>query len=97
MIVGPTSVTGIGSTLFEVKDFKITRPGYGFREGDVIKPVGMVTDRGIAAMTDFELTITDVFNDSFAAWQFGELITLTLSRFIKMELELASLSSTEVN
>ena len=24
-------------------------------------------------MTDFELTITDVFNDSFAAWQFGEL------------------------
>ena len=73
LIVGPTSVTGIGSTLFEVKDFKITRPGYGFREGDVIKPVGMVTDRGIAAMTDFELTITEVFNDSFAAWQFGEL------------------------
>jgi len=72
--VGASSTTGIGSTLFEVKSFKISRPGYGFRVGDVIKPVGLVTDRNIAApLQDFELTILNTFTDSFSAWQFGEL------------------------
>ena len=66
--------TGIGSTLFEVSSFKITRPGYGFKVGDVIKPVGLVTDRRLSApIEQFELVVTDIFNDSFSAWQFGEL------------------------
>ena len=72
--VGSSSTTGIGSTLFEVKSFKISRPGYGFRIGDVFKPVGLVTDRNLAApLADFELTVLDTFSDSFSAWQFGEL------------------------
>lgn len=72
--VSASSTTGIGSTLFEVKSFKISRPGYGFRVGDVIKPVGLVTDRNLAApLADFELTVLDIFTDSFSAWQFGEL------------------------
>ena len=72
--VGASSTTGIGSTLFEVKSFKISRPGYGFRIGDVFKPVGLVTTKGLAApLADFELTVLDIFTDSFAAWQFGDL------------------------
>ena len=72
--VGTSSTTGIGSTLFEVKSFKITRPGYGFRIGDVFKPVGLVTAKGLASpLADFELTVLDIFTDSFAAWQFGDL------------------------
>ena len=73
--VGASSTTGIGSTLFEVTSFKISRSGYGFKRGDVIRPVGLVTALGIGSspLEPFEITITDVFNDSFAAWQFGEL------------------------
>ena len=72
--VGAISTTGIGSTLFEVSSFKISRPGYGFKIGDKFKPVGLVTARGLSApLQEFELTVLDVFTDSFSFWQFGEL------------------------
>ena len=73
--VGASSTSvGIGSTLFEVTSFKITRPGYGFRKGDVFTPVGLVTAKGLSSpVNQFQLTVLDTFNDSFAAWQFGEL------------------------
>ncbi len=72
--VGPSSSVGIGSTLFSVNSFKITRPGYGFRIGDVIKAVGLVTAKGFSnPLEEFQLTVIDVFNDSFAMWQFGEM------------------------
>ena len=72
--VGPASTVGIGSTLREVTSFKISRQGYGFRKGDVFKPVGLVTDRGLASVVnDFELTVLETFTDSFSSWQFGEL------------------------
>jgi hypothetical protein len=72
--VGSSSTTGIGSTLFEVKNFKVVRSGYGFKKGDVIKPVGLVTSYGLESpISEFELTVLDVFNDSFSAWQFGKL------------------------
>jgi hypothetical protein len=72
--VGSSSTTGIGSTLFEVKTFKVTRNGYSFRIGDVFKPVGLVTAKGLPSpISEFELTVLDVFTDSFSSWQFGEL------------------------
>ena len=72
--VGASSTTGIGSTYFEIKNFKISRPGYGFQIGDVIRPVGLVTDRRLnSPINDFELTVLDTFSDSFSSWQFGEL------------------------
>jgi len=73
--VGAASTSvGIGSTLFEVKSFKISRPGYGFRNGDVVTVVGLVTDRNLSSpVSQFELTVLDTFSDSFSAWQFGEL------------------------
>jgi len=70
----PSENVGIGSTLFQVSSFKITRPGYGFKLGDVFKPVGLVTAKGLASpVFDFTLTATDIFTDSFSSWQFGEL------------------------
>ena len=72
--VAASTRTGIGSTLFEVSSFKITRPGYGFKVGDVFTPVGLVTDRNLASPVEqFEVTVLDTFTDSFSAWQFGEL------------------------
>jgi hypothetical protein len=72
--VGASSTTGIGSTLFEVTGFKITRSGYGFKKGDVIRAVGLVTAYGLSQpISNFELTVLDTFSDSFSAWQFGQL------------------------
>jgi hypothetical protein len=72
--IGASSTTGIGSTLFEVSSFKITRQGYGFRKGDIFKPVGLVTAYELnSPIYDFELTVLETFTDSFAAWQFGEV------------------------
>jgi hypothetical protein len=72
--VGASSTSGIGSTTFEVTSFKVARNGYGFRRGDIFKPVGLVTAKGLSQpISEFQLTVLDVFNDSFAAWQFGEL------------------------
>ncbi len=59
---------------YQVNDFKITRPGYGFKKGDVFKPVGLVTDRALTTpSSEFSLTVLETFTDSFAAWTFGEL------------------------
>ena len=70
--VGPE--VGIGSTLFTVSDFRISRNGYSFRKGDVIKPVGLVTAAGLSApIEEFTLTVLETFQDSFSAWEFGEL------------------------
>ncbi len=72
--VGSSSTTGIGSTLFEVTGFSVVRTGYGFKRGDVIKPVGLVTAYGLNQPTsEFQLTVLETFSDSFAAWQFGQL------------------------
>jgi hypothetical protein len=71
--VGPATA-GVGSTFFEVTEFKIARNGYSFRRGDVIKPVGLVTDKSLAApISDFEITVLDTYSDNFAAWEFGQL------------------------
>ncbi|MGA1047334.1 MAG: hypothetical protein ACO3UU_04945, partial [Minisyncoccia bacterium] len=70
--VGASSTVGIGSTLFEVTDFSIIRSG--FRPGDVVKPVGLVTAYGISSpISEFEITILDTFTDSFSAIQFGTI------------------------
>ena len=66
-----TSV-GIGSTLFTIKEFVLENPGYNFKLGDVFKPVGLVTAVGVTTMTDFELTVLDVFTDQYSSWNFGQ-------------------------
>lgn len=70
----PATKTVAPGSLFEVKSFKIERAGYGFQYGDIFKPVGLVTAKGLnQPLAEFELEVTETFNDTFAAWQFGEL------------------------
>ena len=71
--VGGSNTTGIGSTLFEVKSFFSPRSGYGFRKGDVFKPVGLITDKGLSSpISEIEFTVNEVFTDSFCSWNVGE-------------------------
>ena len=64
---------GIGSTLFSVKNFKLSRNGYSFRKGDKFTPVGLVTEKNLSKpISDFILEVTEVYEDNFASWQFGE-------------------------
>ena len=72
--VDPSPVTGIGSTYFEVSNYFISRSGYSFRKGDVFKPVGLVTAKGLTSpISEFEFTVLETFSDNFGSWQFGEL------------------------
>ena len=72
--VSAASTTGIGSTLFQVSKFSISRKGYGFKKGDVIRAVGLVTAAGLSEPVEhFELSVEDVFTDTFSAWQFGQI------------------------
>jgi hypothetical protein len=72
--VGSSSTTGIGSTLFQVTNFKIARNGFGFQRGDIVTPVGLVTDSKLSSpISRFELTVLDTFTDSFSGWQFGQI------------------------
>ena len=82
--VSANPTTGIGSTLFTVSSFKIARNGFGFKKGDKVKPVGLVTARG-AVLTDFELTVNEIFTDEFASWDFGEFDYMIQSKVYKME------------
>ena len=68
-----TSV-GIGSTLFEINSFSVSRPGHSFKVGDRFKPVGLVTASHLSApIQEFELEVIEIFRDKFSAWQFGEI------------------------
>ena len=58
--VGAATTSGIGSDTFEVSNFKIARNGYGFRKGDIIRPVGLVTNRILTSST--VLKIDDISN-----------------------------------
>lgn len=65
---------GIGSTFYQVSSFKITRPGYNFNRGDIFKPIGLVTAKGLSKpIEEFKLAVLETYNDDFAAWQFGEM------------------------
>ena len=61
------------SELYGVSEFDIIKSGYSFKIGDTFKPVGLVTDRRIREVSEeFNVEVTEIYNDSFSAWQFGE-------------------------
>ena len=65
--------TGIGSTLFEISEYEIVNKGFGFKKGDVVEAVGLVTAKGMPSLLEKStLTIDKIYNDSFALWQFGD-------------------------
>ena len=68
------TTVGIGSTTFEISEFSIARPGHSFKIGDKFKPVGLVTAAHLSApIQEFELEVTQIFQDKFSSWQFGEI------------------------
>ena len=68
------TTVGIGSTTFEISEFSIARPGHSFKVGDKFKPVGLVTAAHLSApIQEFELEVTQIFQDKFSSWQFGEI------------------------
>ena len=72
--VNNSGVTGIGSTLFSVKNFELSRTGYGFKKGDKFTPVGLVTDVSLdKPISDFVIEVIETYTDNFSFWQFGEL------------------------
>ena len=72
--VGNSGATGIGSTLFSVKEFELSRNGYNFKKGDKFTPVGLVTDSSLPApISKFEIEVVETYSDNFSFWQFGEL------------------------
>ena len=76
LVVGAANTNvGLGSTSYEITNFKLNGNGYNFKVGDVFKPVGLVTDRFLNTselISDFELTVTDVFRDQYSSWNFGD-------------------------
>ena len=63
-------------------NFKLNNNGYNFKLGDVFKPVGLVTDRFLNTsqlISDFELTVTEVFQDQYSSWNFGQFDFIDLS------------------
>ena len=75
MGVGAASTSvGIARSMFEISDFAISRQGHSFKIGDKFRPIGLVADKRLQKPLDpFELEVVEVFNDYFAAWQFGEM------------------------
>ena len=73
VIVSASSTTGIGSTLFGASRYEIVDSGYGFKKGDVIEAVGLVTSKGMGSVSPKStLSVDEIYTDSFAMWQFGE-------------------------
>jgi len=78
------SATGIGASVSvrvgsasSIISFQITNFGYNYKIDDVLKieeggQAGILTDAN-KVVKDFELTVLDTFNDSFAGFTFGEL------------------------
>ena len=78
------SSTGIGASVSvrvgaasSIISFEITNFGYNYKIGDVLTieeggQAGILTDAN-KVVQDFELTVLDTFNDSFAGFTFGEL------------------------
>lgn len=73
--IGPSpSTVGIGSTLFIVESFQISRPGYAFQVGDIFKPIGLVTAKDYSQpLQEFQLEVVETFQDFFSSWSFGEM------------------------
>lgn len=75
---------GIGSTLFLVESFEITRPGHSFQVGDVFKAVGLVTAKDFSEpVSEFQLEVVETFSDRFSAWSFGETDYIDSIRFLQ--------------
>jgi len=71
-------VVGQGSSII---DFIIKNTGYGFGNGEILTiPVGgttgIPTTSSFSTSNEFQITIDEIFNDSFSGWSVGQLQVL---------------------
>ena len=64
-------VLGAAGTVFS---YKLTDPGIGYKEDDVLSISGIPTSPFVPSSSPFEITITDTFKDKFSGYTFGELL-----------------------
>lgn len=73
-VSGVSTATGIGSTLFQIREWEFVKKGYGFKRGDVFTVSGLSTDpKAGDNYEQFEIEVIDVFTDEIASWQFGNI------------------------
>lgn len=73
-VIGSAATVGFGTELFGVTNYELSSPGFAFKKGDIFTPVGLVTAAGITTeYSEFQIEVLDVLNDSFSAWNFGEI------------------------
>ena len=73
-VVGSAATAGFGTALFGITNYELSSPGFSFKKGDIFTPVGLVTAAGITTeYSEFQIEVIDVLNDSFSAWNFGEI------------------------
>jgi hypothetical protein len=74
------SYTGIGASVSiivgqgsSVIDFQITNFGYGYKVGDILTPVGILTDLNSSNFNPFTIVVDKVWYDKFSGWNVGTL------------------------
>lgn len=81
---GETTGVGEGAkvSVFVSNDSSITgfvleNPGYGYKVGDILTPVGITTNPSIGVgFSEFRMKITDVFTDKFGGFYPGQFVRL---------------------
>ena len=91
---GTEHIAGTGATMFNIDTFKVARNGYAFQIGDVLTVSGLVTAAHLTEpVADFQLEVTEIFNDFFLPGHLVNWIILIALLVIKTVLELDSHSA----
>lgn len=64
-------VLGVAGTVFS---YKLTDPGIGYKEDDVLSITGIPTSPFVSSSSSFNITVTNTFKDKFSGYTFGELL-----------------------
>lgn len=74
------STSGIGASVSflidtngTVSNFRFTNPGYGYTAGEILTPVGILTGPNYTSNDALQIKLTEVYKDSFSAWNVGRL------------------------
>ena len=58
----------------EVREFDLTEEGVAYKVGDYLTVTGISTDPRVGVVTEFRLNVTELDNDKFSAFYFGQFV-----------------------